>query len=44
VRQLLGAGQVYLLVGLLIANGFLALVRFARRRDSANLVTSAVAS
>src|SRR5216683_1737195 len=40
--QLLGAGQVYLLVGLLGANAVLAIVRFARRRDNASLVTSTV--
>src|SRR5713226_3862331 len=40
--QLLGAGQVFLLVGVLVSNGVLAIVRYARRRDSASLVTSAV--
>ena len=42
--QLLGAGQVYLLLGLLGANAVLAIVRYARRRDSASLVTSTVSS
>ena len=32
--QLLGAGQVYVLVGLLLANGVLAVVRYARRRTT----------
>jgi Na+-translocating ferredoxin:NAD+ oxidoreductase RnfD subunit len=32
--QVLGAGQVYLLIGLLAANGVLALVRYARRAAS----------
>jgi Na+-translocating ferredoxin:NAD+ oxidoreductase RnfD subunit len=32
--QLLGAGQVYLLVGVLVPNGLLALVRYARRQNS----------
>jgi Na+-translocating ferredoxin:NAD+ oxidoreductase RnfD subunit len=35
--QLLGAGQVYLLVGVLAANGTLALVRVMRRRSAVNL-------
>jgi len=42
VAQLLGAGQVFLLVGVLVSNSALAIVRYARRRDSANLVTSTV--
>jgi Na+-translocating ferredoxin:NAD+ oxidoreductase RnfD subunit len=42
--QLLGAGQVFLLVGLLCANAVLAMVRFARRRDSGKFVTSTVPS
>ncbi len=42
--QLLGAGQVFLLLGVLVANGVLAIVRYARRRDSASLVTSAMSS
>jgi Na+-translocating ferredoxin:NAD+ oxidoreductase RnfD subunit len=42
--QLLGAGQVFLLIGVLVSNGVLAIVRYARRRDSASLVTSAVSS
>jgi hypothetical protein len=42
--QLLGAGQVFLLLGVLAANGVLAIVRYARRRDTASLVTSAVSS
>ena len=35
LAQLLGAGQTYLLVGLLVANGMLALVRYARRKPRA---------
>jgi Na+-translocating ferredoxin:NAD+ oxidoreductase RnfD subunit len=35
--QLLGAGQVYLLIGVLVANASLALVRFARRRNADSL-------
>jgi Na+-translocating ferredoxin:NAD+ oxidoreductase RnfD subunit len=42
--QLLGAGQVFLLIGVLAANAVLAIVRYARRRDSANLVTNTVLS
>ncbi len=42
--QLLGASQVYLLVGLLGANTVLAIVRYARRRDSTSLVASAVST
>jgi Na+-translocating ferredoxin:NAD+ oxidoreductase RnfD subunit len=42
--QLLGAGQVFLLIGVLLSNGVLALVRYARRRDTASLVTSTVPS
>ena len=34
VAQLLGAGQVYLLVGLVVPNAVLALVRYARRRGA----------
>lgn len=36
--QMLGAGQVYLLVGVLVANGVLAVVRFARRQGAEGLV------
>jgi Na+-translocating ferredoxin:NAD+ oxidoreductase RnfD subunit len=36
VAQLLGAGQVYLLVGLVVPNAVLALVRYARRRGAGN--------
>ncbi len=32
VAQLLGAGQVYLLVGILVPNAMLAIVRYARRQ------------
>ncbi|MBV9325771.1 MAG: RnfABCDGE type electron transport complex subunit D [Chloroflexi bacterium] len=32
VAQLLGAGQIYLLIGVLVANGVLAVVRYARRQ------------
>ncbi|HEV7662040.1 MAG TPA: RnfABCDGE type electron transport complex subunit D [Chloroflexota bacterium] len=32
--QLFGAGQVFLLIGLLVANGVLALVRYARRQTA----------
>src|SRR5260221_122078 len=42
--QLLGAGQVYLLLGVLASNAVLAIVRYARRRDTTNLVTSTVPS
>ena len=35
LAQLVGAGQTYLLVGLLVANGMLALVRYVRRKPSA---------
>ena len=35
VAQLLGAGQVYLLIGVLVPNGVLALVRYARRQSDA---------
>ncbi len=40
--QLLGAGQVYLLVGVLTSNVVLALVRYARRRTAGNLVSATV--
>lgn len=33
--QLLGAGQVYLLIGVLVPNAVLAVVRFARRQELA---------
>jgi Na+-translocating ferredoxin:NAD+ oxidoreductase RnfD subunit len=36
--QLLGAGQVYLLIGTLVPNGVLAIVRYARRQESQSLV------
>jgi Na+-translocating ferredoxin:NAD+ oxidoreductase RnfD subunit len=38
VAQLLGAGQVYLLIGVLVPNGVLALVRWARRQGAEPLV------
>jgi enediyne biosynthesis protein E5 len=44
IAQLLGAGQVYLLVGVLAANALLALVRFWRRRNTYPAVVSAGAS
>ncbi len=44
VAQLLGAGQVFLLVGVLVSNAVLAIVRFARRRDTTNLVSATVPS
>jgi Na+-translocating ferredoxin:NAD+ oxidoreductase RnfD subunit len=44
IAQMLGAGQVFLLIGVLVANAALAVVRYARRRDSANLVASAVST
>jgi H+/Na+-translocating ferredoxin:NAD+ oxidoreductase subunit D len=40
MAQLLGAGQVYLLVGVLVSNAALAVVRFARRRRSESAVLS----
>jgi Na+-translocating ferredoxin:NAD+ oxidoreductase RnfD subunit len=41
--QLLGAGQVFLLVGVLVSNALLALVRFWRRRSAtASVLTPAV--
>jgi Na+-translocating ferredoxin:NAD+ oxidoreductase RnfD subunit len=36
VAQLIGTGQTYLLLGVLVSNGVLALVRFIRRRASHN--------
>jgi O-antigen ligase len=42
--QLLGAGQTYLLVGVLIANGVLALVRFARRHEATAAVRAGALS
>ena len=42
--QLLGAGQVFLLIGVLASNGVLAFVRYARRRDAANLISATVPS
>jgi len=38
VAQLMGAGQVYLLVGVLVSNAALAVVRYARRRRSESTV------
>jgi hypothetical protein len=35
--QLLGAGQVYLLIGVLVPNGVLAVVRHARRQSTESL-------
>jgi Na+-translocating ferredoxin:NAD+ oxidoreductase RnfD subunit len=35
MAQLLGSGQVYLLIGVLVANAVLALVRYARRQGAA---------
>jgi Na+-translocating ferredoxin:NAD+ oxidoreductase RnfD subunit len=40
VAQLLGAGQVYLLIGVLVPNGVLALVRYARRQGAESLVSA----
>jgi Na+-translocating ferredoxin:NAD+ oxidoreductase RnfD subunit len=40
VAQLMGAGQVYLLVGLLVSNAALALVRYGRRKRSEDVVLS----
>lgn len=40
--QLLGSGQVFLLVGILVSNAVLAIVRYARRRDSPSLVSATV--
>ena len=36
VAQLMGAGQVYLLIGVLVSNGALAVVRYGRRRRDAS--------
>ena len=44
VAQLLGAGQVYLLVGVVVPNAVLALVRYARRQGSAFVVSARAAS
>jgi Na+-translocating ferredoxin:NAD+ oxidoreductase RnfD subunit len=44
IAQLFGAGQVYLLVGVLAANAVLALVRFWRRRNADPAIVSASAS
>lgn len=41
--QLLGAGQVYLLVGLVVPNAVLALVRYARRASNSSLVSARAA-
>ncbi len=40
VAQLMGAGQVFLLVGILVSNAALALVRYGRRRRSETAVLS----
>jgi Na+-translocating ferredoxin:NAD+ oxidoreductase RnfD subunit len=40
VAQLLGAGQVYLLLGVLVPNAVLALVRHARRQGDSFLVSA----
>jgi Na+-translocating ferredoxin:NAD+ oxidoreductase RnfD subunit len=40
LAQVFGAGQVYLLVGVLVANAVLAVVRYARRRGSQTLVAA----
>lgn len=42
--QLLGAGQVYLLIGVLAPNGVLALVRFARRQGAGSPVRARATS
>jgi Na+-translocating ferredoxin:NAD+ oxidoreductase RnfD subunit len=44
VAQLAGAGQVYLLVGVLVSNAVLAIVRYARRQDSMVGLTARLAS
>jgi Na+-translocating ferredoxin:NAD+ oxidoreductase RnfD subunit len=44
LAQLLGAGQVYLLVGVLASNAVLAVVRYARRRRSEPVVLNVRAS
>ena len=44
LTQLLGAGQVYLLIGVLVANAALAAVRYARRQRNTALVSARVAS
>jgi Na+-translocating ferredoxin:NAD+ oxidoreductase RnfD subunit len=44
VAQLFGAGQVYLLIGVLVPNAVLALVRYARRQGSEALVSARAAS
>jgi Na+-translocating ferredoxin:NAD+ oxidoreductase RnfD subunit len=44
VAQLLGAGQVYLLLGVVIPNAVLALVRYARRQGNSFLVSARAAS
>jgi Na+-translocating ferredoxin:NAD+ oxidoreductase RnfD subunit len=44
LAQLLGAGQVYLLVGVLVANAALAAVRFARRQRNPTQVSAALVS
>jgi Na+-translocating ferredoxin:NAD+ oxidoreductase RnfD subunit len=41
IAQLLGAGQVYLLIGVLVPNAVLALVRYARRQNSQHFVRAA---
>ncbi|HEY0581949.1 MAG TPA: RnfABCDGE type electron transport complex subunit D, partial [Chloroflexota bacterium] len=42
--QLLGAGQVFLLLGVLLANAVLAAVRFARRHAATTFESASVAS
>jgi Na+-translocating ferredoxin:NAD+ oxidoreductase RnfD subunit len=42
--QLLGAGQVYLLIGVLVPNAVLAVVRYARRQGNESLVSARAAS
>jgi Na+-translocating ferredoxin:NAD+ oxidoreductase RnfD subunit len=44
VAQLLGAGQVYLLLGVVVPNAVLALVRYARRQNDSFLVSARAAS
>src|SRR5579859_2141348 len=39
IAQLFGAGQVYLLVGVLVSNAVLALVRYARRRAASSVLS-----
>jgi Na+-translocating ferredoxin:NAD+ oxidoreductase RnfD subunit len=44
VAQMVGAGQTYLLLGVLVANGALAVVRYARRQASQSAVSPRLAS